>query len=31
MDTYSLHHFIIRKGRTLKETPEFKSYKRTFY
>ncbi len=22
-DTYSLHYFIIRKGKTLEETPEF--------
>ena len=29
MDTFSLHHFIIRKGITL-DTPEFASYKRTF-
>ena len=28
LDTYSLHQFIIRKGRTLHETPEFQSYKR---
>lgn len=28
LDTYSLHLFIIRKGRTLIETPEFQSYKR---
>ena len=28
LDTYSLHQFIIRKGRTLEETPEFQSYKR---
>lgn len=28
LDTYSLHQFIIRKGRTLSETPEFQSYKR---
>jgi IQ domain-containing protein H len=31
LDTYSLHHFIIRKGKTLEETPEFVSFKRTFY
>ncbi|EGR31111.1 IQ calmodulin-binding motif family protein, putative, partial [Ichthyophthirius multifiliis] len=30
LDTYSLHHFIIRKGKTLEETPEFQSYKRMF-
>ena len=23
MDSYSLHYFIIRKGRVLEETPEF--------
>ena len=28
LDAYSLHLFIIRKGRTLNETPEFQSYKR---
>lgn len=28
LDTYSLHQFMIRKGRTLEETPEFQSYKR---
>ncbi len=28
LDAYSLHQFIIRKGRTLEETPEFQSYKR---
>ena len=30
MDVYSLHYFLIRRGRTLHETPEFQSYKRTF-
>ena len=30
MDEYSLHRFIIRKGVTLEETPEFISYKRIF-
>ena len=30
VDAYSLHRFIIRKGKTLEETPEFQSYKRTF-
>lgn len=30
MDTYSQHKFMIRKGRTLEETPEFQSYKRTY-
>ena len=30
MDEFSLHHFIIRKGVTLIETEEFKSYKRTY-
>ncbi|OQR95004.1 hypothetical protein ACHHYP_00632 [Achlya hypogyna] len=28
LDTYSLHQFIIRKGETLTETPEFISFKR---
>lgn len=28
LDTYSLHQFIIRRGRTLDSTPEFLSYKR---
>ncbi|KDO28304.1 hypothetical protein SPRG_06354 [Saprolegnia parasitica CBS 223.65] len=28
LDTYSLHQFIIRKGQTLSETPEFISFKR---
>eukprot|EP00741_Cyanophora_paradoxa_P021428 tig00021352_g20686.t1 len=30
MDQYSLHEFIIRKGRTLDSTPEFVSYRRTY-
>jgi IQ domain-containing protein H len=30
LDTYSLHHFIIRKGKTLEETPEYVSFRRTF-
>ena len=30
LDTYSLHHFIIRKGQVLEETPEYISYKRTY-
>ena len=29
LDEYSLHQFIIRKGRVLADTPEFKSYRRT--
>lgn len=28
LDTYSLHQFIIHKGRTMRETPEFISFKR---
>ena len=31
MDEYSLHNFIIYDGRTLKETPEFESFKRTYF
>ena len=30
MDEYSLHQFIIRKGKALMNTPEFTSYKRTY-
>ena len=30
MDTFSLHHFIIRHGVTLDTTPEFASYRRRF-
>lgn len=30
LDEYSLHYFIIRKGKTISETEEFKSYKRTY-
>lgn len=30
LDTYSLHQFIIRKGKTLTTTPEFESYKRLY-
>eukprot|EP00945_MAST-04E_sp_MAST-4E-sp1_P006243 g6243.t1 len=29
LDEYSLHQFIIRKGKTLTTTPEFKSFRRT--
>ncbi|RHY54618.1 hypothetical protein DYB38_002878 [Aphanomyces astaci] len=29
LDTYSLHQFIIRKGKTLSDTPEFISFQRT--
>jgi IQ domain-containing protein H len=29
LDDHSLHKFIIRKGRVLSETPEFKSFRRT--
>lgn len=28
MDTFSLHHFIIRRGEVLSDTPEFVSYQR---
>ena len=28
MDTFSLHHFIIRHGHTLSSTPEFLSFQR---
>lgn len=31
MDEYSLHNFIIYDGRTLKDTPEFESFKRTYF
>ena len=31
VDRYSLHQFIIRRGKTLEDTPEFQSYKRTFF
>ena len=30
MDVYSLHQFIIRKGKVLDQTPEFISFKRTY-
>lgn len=30
MDEFSLHQFIIRKGKCLDETPEFLSFKRTY-
>lgn len=30
MDQYSLHNFLIYDGRTLKETPEFQSFQRTY-
>lgn len=30
MDEFSLHQFIIRKGKVLDATPEFISYKRTY-
>lgn len=30
MDVYSLHQFIIRKGKCLDHTPEFISFKRTY-
>jgi len=31
LDAYSLHQFIIRRGKTLIDTPEFQSYKRTYF
>ena len=31
LDIYSLHQFIIRRGKTLIETPEFISYKRKYF
>lgn len=30
MDQYSLHNFLIYEGKTLKETPEFQSFQRTY-
>lgn len=30
MDKFSLHNFMIYDGRTLKDTPEFQSFKRTY-
>lgn len=30
LDEYSLHQFIIRKGKTLTDTPEFASFQRSF-
>ena len=30
MDTFSLHQFMIRKGKALSDTPEFESYHRTY-
>ena len=30
LDLYSLHEFIIRKGATLRNTPEFVSYRRSY-
>lgn len=30
MDTFSLHHLVIRKGVLIEESPEFASYKRTY-
>lgn len=31
LDQFSLHQFIIRKGKTMISTPEFHSYKRKYY
>lgn len=30
LDTYSLHQFVIRKGKTLSSTPEFLSFRRKY-
>ena len=30
MDQYSLHNFLIYEGKTLKDTPEFQSFQRTY-
>jgi hypothetical protein len=30
MDVYSLHQFIIRRGKVLDQTPEFASFKRSY-
>eukprot|EP01065_Artemidia_motanka_P012338 TRINITY_DN16790_c0_g1_i1.p1 TRINITY_DN16790_c0_g1~~TRINITY_DN16790_c0_g1_i1.p1 ORF type:complete len:948 (+),score=284.41 TRINITY_DN16790_c0_g1_i1:65-2908(+) len=30
LDLYSLHEFVIRKGKTLTSTPEFESYQRSY-
>lgn len=30
MDTFSLHHYIVRNGTTLDSTPEFVSFQRKF-
>ena len=30
MDTFSLHHYIVRNGTTLDSTPEFVSFQRRF-
>ena len=30
MDQFSLHQFIIRKGKVLDNTPEFASYQRSY-
>eukprot|EP00762_Andalucia_godoyi_P008064 ANDGO_02193.mRNA.1 IQ calmodulin-binding motif protein len=30
LDSFSLHRFLVRKGRVIAESPEFASYKRTF-
>ena len=30
MDIYSAHFFVVRKGKTIRQSPEFQSYQRTF-
>ena len=30
MDVYSLHFFMVRKGKTIRQSPEFESYQRAF-
>jgi hypothetical protein len=30
LDSFSLHQFIIRRGKTLSDTPEFESFKRKY-
>ena len=30
MDHYSLHFFMVRKGKTIRESPEFQSYQRAY-
>lgn len=30
VDKYSLHHFMIRKGKIVSDTPEFSSFRRIY-